>query len=536
MKEQSTSKGFAVLSAASLIVKLVSLLYLPLLNFILPQAAIGSYNFTYTIFTFIYVLTNSGIPVAISKLVSELIAQNNYKDAVKSFKMARFMLLVLGFVMSLVMVLIAGPITSRAGHEDSKLAIMVLAPTVLITSVMSAYRGYFQGRANMTPTGVSQIVEQIVNTVFSLLCAALLIKTSISAGVAGATVGTTLGALVACIYLIIKYEKNKKFRIPKGTDLSKVKRLSNKTLFRKLLTYGIPITLSVGLQQGGNFIDSLIAVKRLMVGGYSKKFAKEMYGTIGQTNSLINVPIAIVSALSAAVLPAISAAMAVNDRRTAQEKINQAIKICFIIVIPSAIGLAVLSKPIYGMLFPSAIDGAKLMKLACIIVILMSIVQIQTTILQGLGKMHVVTGSMVIGVVVKIITSYILMAFPSINQFGSVAGNIMCFVVPLIINYYYIKNTTRFKLPILRYSIRPLMASVVMALIAFIVYKPFDIFLLKNPSRVTYVLPTMISMMVAVFIYAYVMICLGGITKNDVNSISPKVMKFIPTFMKKRMK
>lgn len=535
MKEQSTTKGFAVLSAASLIVKLVSLLYLPLLNFILPQRAIGSYNFTYTIFTFIYVLSNSGIPVAISKLVSELIAQNNYKDAIKSFKMARFMLLVIGLVMSLVMILIAGPITTYAGHENSKLAIIVLAPTVLITSVMSAYRGYFQGRANMTPTGISQIVEQIVNTIFSLVCAALFIKISLRGGVAGATVGTTLGALVACIYLVIKYEKTKKFRVPKDTDLSKVKRLSNKTLFRKLLTYGIPITLSVGLQQGGNFIDSILAVNRLIKGGYSKELAQEMFGTIGQTNSLINVPIAIISALSAAVLPAISAAMAVSDRKTAQEKINQAMKICFIIVIPSTIGLAVLSKPIYGMLFPDAINGAKLMKLACTIVVLMSIVQIQTTILQGLGKMHIVTGTMFIGIVVKIITSYTLMAIPSINQFGSVIGNIMCFVVPLVLNYYYIKSTTRFKLPILRYSRKPLISSMAMGILALLVYKPFDIFISHNASRAAYVLPTMISMVVAVFVYAYAMICLGGITKDDINSISPKVMRIIPGFMKKRM-
>ncbi|HCW05706.1 MAG TPA: sporulation protein SpoVB [Clostridium sp.] len=536
MKEQSTTRGFAVLSAASLIVKLVSLLFLPLLNFILPQEAIGSYNFTYTIFTFIYVLSNSGIPVAISKLVSELIAQNNYKDAIKSFKMARFLLIVIGLVMSLIMMLIAAPITRRAGQEDSELAIIVLAPTVLITSVMSAYRGYFQGRGNMTPTGVSQIVEQIVHTIFSLVCAALLIKISIKVGVAGATVGTTVGALVACIYLFIKYEKTKKFRIPKDVDLSRVKRLPNKTLFRKLLTYGIPITLSVGLQQGGNFIDSLIAVNRLMDGGYTKKIAREMYGTIGQTNSLINVPIAIVSALSVAVLPAISAAMAVGDRKLAQEKINQAMKICFIIVIPSAIGLAVLSKPIYGMLFPDAVHGAKLMKLACLIVILMSIVQIQTTILQGLGKMNIVTATMFIGIVVKIITSYSLMAIPSINQFGSVAGNIMCFTVPLVLNYYYIKNTTRFRLNVLKYSLKPFIAAVAMGILALIAYIPFDIFISQGASRLAYVLPTIILMMVAAFVYAYAMIYLGGITKNDLNSISPKLVRIIPAFMKKRMR
>ena len=136
----------------------------------------------------------------------------------------------------------------------------------------------------------------------------------------------------------------------------------------------------------------------------------------------------------------------------------------------------------------------------------------------------------------RLLLSYSLMAIPSINQFGSVAGNIMCFAVPLAINYYFIKNNTRFKLPVLRYSIKPLMSAVAMGTTSLIVYKPFDIFISENASRIAYVLPTIISMLVAVFIYAYVMIYLGGITKNDINSISPKAMKIIPGFMKRRMK
>lgn len=128
------------------------------------------------------------------------------------------------------------------------------------------------------------------------------------------------------------------------------------------------------------------------------------------------------------------------------------------------------------------------------------------------------------------------MAIPSINQFGSVAGNIMCFTVPLVLNYYYIKNTTRFRLNVLKYSLKPFIAAVAMGILALIAYIPFDIFISQGASRLAYVLPTIILMMVAAFVYAYAMIYLGGITKNDLNSISPKLVRIIPAFMKKRMR
>lgn len=535
MKEQSTTKGFAVLSAAGMVVKILSLLYLPFLTRILAQENMAFYSYTYQIFAFLYVLTNSGIPVAISKMVSELIAQHNYKDAIKTFKIARFMLLILGITASVIMILAAGPLSYAAKQQKAHLAIIILSPTILITAVMSAYRGYFQGRGNMTPTAVSQVVEQVVNTILSLVFAAIFIRKSVEAGVAGATVGTSVGALAACILLIYSYERNKRYKIPKGTQLPEIKRLSNKTIFRKLIKYGIPITLTVGLQSAGNLVDAALIKPRLVVAGFVEREAGEMFATLTQMGSLINVPITLITALSAAVLPAISAAVAVNDKKRVQEKINQALKLCFMVSIPAAIGLAVLSRPIFAMLFPEAINGADLMKFSCLVVILMSVVQVQTTILQSIGKLYIVTTSMALGIVCKVITSYTLVA-TNINTLGAVLGNIMCFLVPLLINSWYIRRLTKFKLDLVRYSTKPLVSSAFMGLIIYILYFTMETFVISGKSSFEYVIPTAISMTIGVFVYGFGLILSGGITRSDLNAMSPRMIKIIPNFMKERMR
>ena len=245
MKTQSTTKGFAILSAAGIIVKLLSLLYIPFLKEIITLNGSGIYQASYKVYVWIYVIANSGIPVAISKLVSEYMALKHYKDAVKSFKMARFMMLVIGTVLSLLMFILAEPLARLVKFEDAKLAIMALAPTIFFTSIVSSYRGYFQGRGNMTPTAISQILEQIINTIFTLVFAAAFMKYGVAAGCAGATLGTSVGSFVAAIYLIIVYERNKIIRVPVGTKELDKSHYTNKQLFRRIVHYGLPLVICV---------------------------------------------------------------------------------------------------------------------------------------------------------------------------------------------------------------------------------------------------------------------------------------------------
>lgn len=537
MKQQSTAKGFAVLSAAGMIVKIISLLYVPFLTQIIGPEGYGIYVAAYQMFLFAYVLTNSGIPIAISKLVSELVAQDNYKDAIKAFKIARALLLIMGLSISALLLTVAKPMVTVTGNPRTYLAVVALSPTIFITSVMSAYRGFFQGMGNMTPTAISQIGEQIINTIFSLVFASMLIGKSLELGVLGGTVGTTLGALIACIYLIITYEKSRSSRIPKDKLQVKVKRLSNKTLFKRLLHYSIPITLSVGLQNAGTLVDLANIKNRLGAAGFGESEADVKYGLLGQFNTLIHVPITLISALSAAALPGISGAAAVGDRKTIQEKINYVFKVCFMIAMPAAVGLAVLSKPIYHLLFPRSSEGYYLLTYGSVVVILMAAVQIQTTILQSLGRLYAAMLSMLLGIVVKIIINYMLVGRPEINILGAVFGNIICFIIPLIINTYTLRRALKMKIRLMRHMLKPAVSSLLMGAAVYIVYFILDnVFMNMRASYLFNAFSIVLEVLIGVLVYVYSLVVTGAVTQKDIGSLSPRLTKLIPSFIMNKIK
>jgi stage V sporulation protein B len=534
MKEQSTTKGFAILSAAGMAVKVLSLLYVPLLLKIIGDEGYGIYGAAYQIYVFVYVLTNSGIPVAISKLISELTAVGNYKDALKAFKMARFLLLILGLVMSILMIVFARSIVKITDNEKSYLAIIALAPTIFITSVMSAYRGYFQGRGNMTPTAVSQIGEQIINTVFSLIFAVALIKYGLEAGAAGGTIGTTLGALAAAVYLIIIYEKNKRIRRTRVIE-EEVVRLSNNEIIKKLIYYAIPVTLGVGLQNAGNIIDMANIKGRLLEAGFIESVRNIKYGVLIQYNTLLYVPITFITALSAASLPAISGAAAINNRKLVQEKINYSLRLCFIVSVPAAVGLAVLSRPIYRLLFTA--EGYTLMLYGSIVVVLMAVVQIQTTILQSIGKLYVVTLALLLGIVAKVTVNYFTVSNPSINISGAVLGSIVGFLIPLIVNNKIISKSLKVRVRLVKHALKPVIASTFMGLTVYVVYFNFETLLKAySSSTLLLVLPMAISVVLGILVYVYALILTGGITSKDLASVSPRLVRAIPAFMKERIR
>lgn len=290
MKEQSTTKGFAILSMAGMAVKILSVIYIPLMMKIIGEEGYGLYGASYQVYAFVFVLTNAGIPVAISKLISELNAVGNYRDAVRGFKIARFILVILGIVMASFLIIFSGPLASITKYNKAYLSLLTLAPAIFFTSIASAYRGYFQGRANMTPTAVSQVIEQIVNTIFALVFAAYLMRYGVEVGCTGGPIGTSFGALASATFLIYCYEKNKKIKLPQNyVEVSRT-RLTTSQLVKKIIKYGVPITLCVGMTYAGSIVDLTNTKTRLMVGGISDTNATILYGYLNKYQQLLNVP------------------------------------------------------------------------------------------------------------------------------------------------------------------------------------------------------------------------------------------------------
>ena len=535
-RDQSTTKGFAILTAAGFMCKVLSLLYVPFLAKILGEQGIGVYASAYSIFTYVYILTNAGIPVAISKMVSELIALGNYKDAVRTFKIARFLLLILGMIMSILMLIFVVPIANASNSATAKLAIMALAPTVLLSSVLSAYRGYFQGRGNMIPTAVSQVLEQIANTIFSLVFAACFIKYGVAQGAAGGTIGTSVGALVAVLFMINYYEKNKVFRVPKGYSKLSTKRYTTKKIIKKLLGVAVPMTICLGIQQSGLFIDLWLVKSRLISFGMAKVQADVLWGVLFKYTTLINVPIAIISSLAITIMPSISSLVALKDRKAVRNKVDYAFRLCFLVAVPCAVGLAVLANPlVYLIHYGSSV--ARLLTYGSVVIILMAVVSIQTSILQGIGKVYLVTIYAAFGIIGKIITNYIFVAIPSINVLGAIMGNAVSFSILLVLNYIAINKVLRVKIKLFSHAIKPIIASVIMAIVTTFMYSNLNfIFSSIKEGYFAKAMAILFAMSIAILTYFITLVYIGGMTKEDLEMFPRKITKFIPNSIINRIK
>ncbi len=527
MRDQSVAKGFAILSLAGIFVKILSLLYIPFLLAIIGEEGNGIYAAAYQVYVLAYVLANSGIPVGISKHVAELVALKNYRDAVRSFKISRFILLLLGAFISILMFALAKPIAKAIHFEKSYLSILALSPTLLFTSVASAYRGYFQGRGNMTPTAVSQVIEQIVHIAFSLIFAALFLQYGLEAACAGGTLGTALGALASAIFLILYYRKNRKFIVPKGYKQENIQRYTFKQLASRILRYSFPITLSIGMQYAGNLVDVANIKVRLLAAGFSDARATEMYNYLYKYQQLLNAPIAVVAALGSTILPAISAAVALKDRQLVKRRVDFAFRSCFIITIPSAMGLAVLSEPIFQLLKYGY--GSYLMTYGSICLVLLAVVQVQTSILQGSGKFYTVILHLFLGIIGKIVTNYYFVAIPQINIKGAILGSVVSYCIPILLNTIALKKSLKISLDYPSYITKPAVASAVMGTTIFFLHIYLSsLFRLSARSYFANVTATVITIAIGAGIYFAVMIIVGGITQEDLNFLPKSFKRFIP--------
>lgn len=533
LDKQSIGKGFMILTAASLLIKILSVFYNPILRKILGEAGVGIYSSVYYVFNFVYVIGNTGIPSAISKNISELLALKRYRDAVNTFKVTRLFLFILGLVLAIGLFVFAGPISKIFGNTLMKTGLQVLSPTVFITCLLSCYRGYFQGRGNVKPTAVSQIFEQIFNVVFSLAIAYVLFNASgIELGVAGATTGTTIGAIVALIILIRYYEKEKTIIVDKNISTYKGKK-SNKALLKTVIKYSVPMTLCVLIQNAGMLIDNIIASRILPTIGLNPEV---LIGNVFNYNSLVGVPIVIITSLSVVVLPAISRFMALDDIRNLRKNTAYAYKLSLIVSIPCAVGLCSLARPICDILGYGDVI-VNLLRFGVLNIVLMSISQIQISILQGYGKINVVTLNSFVGLIFKVIANIIFLRIPSINIYGILIGNLVYFAIPLLLNSISIRKTLRCRIKMAKRVFLITISSLIMGIVSVFVSYILNLLLNLIFSRfyIVNVISTLVAIIVAAVIYLFMLVTTRSLRKKDFDVLPGKILRLMPGFITKRL-
>lgn len=506
-------KGAAVIGIAGIIVKIMGGFFrIPLTNWI-GDEGMSYYGFAYNIYGALLVLATAGFPVAISRLVSESIAKNEYKNAHKIFVTSMKIMVTLGIIFSGVCFFAARQITGFFGNPDAAPALKAIAPALLIVPMQASFRGYFQGRQNMNPTAVSEIMEQFVRVITGLLLAYHFMKVGLAQAAAGAAFGAAAGTCASLVLLLIIYFGSRN-AIHKKIDLGNQKTLETIELAKKIIYIAVPIIIGAELVPIMNIIDMGVIMKRLQATGWSYQESKEMYGLIsGFCVPLIAIPQIFTQAVSVSLVPAISRAAALDNHEEVNDNIALGYRITSIMAFPCALGILALAEPILFLLYPmqkeSASAAAPTLMILAVTVLTLAASQTSTGILQALGRQTVPVKNLFIGCIFKVVITFVLVGIPGVNIKGAAIGTFVAEAISFVLNDRAIVGETGAKI---RYSItyiRPAIAAGVMGLVVFGVHTGCSLFIGNSLS-------TLIAIMIGVLIYLVLIFKLKAITLDEV--------------------
>lgn len=478
-KKTSFVKGAAILAAAGLICKLIGVLFRIFAVRIVGEPGMKYYELIYPTYSWLLIISSSGIPTAISRMVAERAAVGNHDGARRVFRRSLLLLLLIGTVTSTLMFFGAGWLgeTVLNGGEGAKYSMMALAPALLFVSLICAYRGYLQGLQRMTGTSVSQFAEQVFKFIFGLLLALYLYKKyegtdfCSAAGAAGLLLGVTISEILALVVMVIFYARTK------GQYPALIKDPDpHERVIGPMLVIAIPITLGASILPIANFLDSVMITRLLASIGAPFTNVIETDFTFADLNyqalctyvrSIINLPATLTVGIAMSIVPAISAARVRNDRSGVQNLSLLSLKISMAIGMPCAVGLSVLAGPIIKLLYsrvtPEAFAIAvPLMRVAAFTVIFISLVQTATGALQGAGKHRLPMWFLLIGGLTKIAVNFIFIPIQNVNILGAVLSNLACYGVAGILDTIALLRVTKAKLNVVDTFLKPTLASALM--------------------------------------------------------------------------
>lgn len=539
MANSKILKGTAILGIAGIFVKILGAVFRIPLTALIGTEGMAYYGYAYPLYSLFLVIATAGIPVAISRMVSERIASGDFSGAQRVFGVSRWLLLGIGIFAFAVCFFGAELIAEHVSKDmGAVLPIKAIAPALIFVPVMSAYRGYFQGRQNMNPTAISQFIEQIFRVAVGLILASLFVGKGLELAAAGATFGATVGSVAGLVVIMMIYALNKKainhhLRQSRSNQTHRRKKEKTVAIVKQILIIAIPITIGASILPLVNFADSAIVTRRLLDGGFSEIEARELWGQLsGYCNTMVGLPQVLTQAVAVAMVPAIAAAYKLKNKAEISENINLGMRISMIIGMPCAAGMIALAEPILLLLFSSeaasASSAAPTLMIMCIGVPLMALLQTTNGILQGVNRQVLPMKNLAIGALAKIILTYILVAVPSLNIKGAAIGSVFVYGIALVLNLRDVKRYTKVKIDFMLTYAKPIIASVIMGICAFASYKLIFGIVSSNT------LATLGAMMVGVVVYGALILITKAITKEEIARLPKggRLVKILDKFIK----
>lgn len=436
MKKSGLINGALILSVGGVFAKLFSAIYRIALTRILGGVGIGVYQLIFPIYSLCVVLATAGLPMAISKVI----AKN--KDSELSVLKKCFMFTgVVALLLSLVLTIFAKGLASIQGQKEITICYLILAPTIILISVSSVLRGYFQGKHNFVPSAVSNIVEQFVKLCVGLILSLSLISVGIIAAIIGAVFGIVLSEVVSLLILFLYFKKDK-LHDDKKSNVT-VKQIAQDVM---------PITLTNIVLPISSFIDSILVVNLLSL-NFSNDMSVFLYGLeSGAVSSLVGLPTIFSFAIASVILPNITHEKNINNRNN---KLSFALKIVLVITVPCVICFALVPHRLLGVLYNNRLNafGINGIKIASTLlvwsgfgVVFLAINQIYSSCLQAVDERFITIRNLTIGVVAKFIIEILFMPNRFLNIYTLAVANTICYLLVMVLNHVEIKQHFKIKI------------------------------------------------------------------------------------------
>jgi stage V sporulation protein B len=458
MNKQSLIKGSIILGVAGILTRFLGLFFRWPLIMLIGDEGIGYYQMSYPLYMF-FIAMASGVPVAISKMISEKNATNDIYGSFEVMKESAILMTIIGTGTTLALFFFAKPIISFL-KWDSKAyySLIGISFAPIVISFVTIFRGFFQGLQNMTPSAISQIIEQIGRVIFGVGLAIFLLPRGIEYSAGGAAFGATAGAVIGGVYLYSNYKK-----IKKRYAIRKVK--SNPEILNTILKIAIPISLGTTVGSIMNLIDSILVPQKLLEAGFTKTQSTVLYAQLtGKASVIINIPLTLSIAICTSLIPIIAENFILKKQKELKNKIDASMKMASVIAIPCTFGLFFLAEPVMKFIFPGRFEGIEILKYLSLTIPFIIITQTTTAILQGTGNYIKPVINLMVGCIIKIILTWILVPMEAFNIYGAVIASFGAYLVVSILNIITMKIALKVKLNLYQILIKPSYAATIMML------------------------------------------------------------------------
>lgn len=469
-------KGTLVLIAGNLIVKIIGALFkLPLAN-IIGADGMGLYNAAFIVYDIFLVLSTAGFPLAVSKMVSASCARGNRAEALKIFRVSRNCFLVIGLIFTVLMFFGAKMYAEWIGNSRAYLSILTLSPAILFVSLMSAYRGYYQGINNMVPTTISQIIEAICRLFVGLSLSWYLNAAGYEPQIvaAGAILGITTGEFVSIFSLALLHSRKQRQQKSLGRKPHKATIPASK-IIRTMFATSVPISIGTIIISAINALDNIVIMRRLESIGYNEQQANMLYGTYNMAFTVFSLPITIASALIISVFPVLSYAFACHNTARVNRTASASLRITVIVGMASSALFLSLSYPIVMLLFfrqpQAARVAAMILTFLAPTAVPITIFMLTSAILQAVDRLFAPTVSSIIGGFLCLACNWGLIGQKPIGIFGAPVGLFVCYTFASIWNMKAIGKCKGIHLSAKHLFDRALTPAAVMGVTGFVAFR-----------------------------------------------------------------